>query len=68
MIFRSNNIHDILPSFQHSLIPDIFKIRRVLQITKRAGVPLIINDRVDVAMAIGAGTALLLSTVSTPTV
>ena len=30
--------------------------RRVLQITRRAGVPLIINDRVDVAMAIGAGT------------
>jgi thiamine-phosphate diphosphorylase len=26
----------------------------VLQITRRAGVPLIINDRVDVAMAIGA--------------
>jgi hydroxymethylpyrimidine kinase/phosphomethylpyrimidine kinase/thiamine-phosphate diphosphorylase len=28
--------------------------RRVLQITRRAGVPLIINDRVDVALAIGA--------------
>ena len=37
----------------------ILPVRRVLQITKRAGVPLIINDRVDVAMAIGAGTALL---------
>ena len=27
----------------------------MLAITRRAGVPLIINDRVDVAMAIGAG-------------
>lgn len=31
------------------------KIRRVKVITKRAGVPLIINDRIDVALAIDAG-------------
>ena len=33
--------------------------RRVLRITRRAGVPLIINDRVDVALAIGAGKIML---------
>lgn len=28
--------------------------RRLLEITRRAGVPLIVNDRVDIAMAVGA--------------
>jgi thiamine monophosphate synthase len=46
-------------SFYQSLIIVYLIVRRVLQITRRAGVPLIINDRVDVAMAIGAGTVLL---------
>ena len=32
--------------------------RRLLLITRKAGVPLIINDRVDVAMAIDAGPIL----------
>jgi Thiamine monophosphate synthase len=41
----------------HPLLPSLC-YRRLLLITKKAGVPLIINDRVDVAMAIGAGSTL----------